>query len=371
MFGKHRKTYYALAASILIGAVCSPGMASADRRSEGFAIQDDYEWQKYQETFSGFKDTSGARKSSLKANASKEEIQDYIKNTLNSNEGVGDDIKIRGRMKTEDGKYRVAITYYGTDNEQKDVVVEMDSDGTVLDFDPSMSDQELQAAYDEIVYGGQNELSIFDVITVNDVIHAKSDQYMKNVSRELGIDTNTASKAAASAVSLAGVVIMGAGASGKQKHELLSNAYSRAVTKRFASSVTSTPKGETSSLVDKAFEKVDGRVSPYGSVGCAETVACTGAYYNADLKEEYLNGTASVPTLVSNLVAKGYECSSYEGHAEKGDLLIYGDDDHVVIADGQGGCFGNSSSAGHAKYYSDAAYAWNDGELPSKIIKMR
>ena len=42
---------------------------------------------------------------------------------------------------------------------------------------------------------------------------------------------------------------------------------------------------------------------------------------------------------VKILEAKGYTTEQFNGYANKGDLLIYGDDEHVVIADGAGGCF--------------------------------
>ena len=122
--------------------------------------------------------------------------------------------------------------------------------------------------------------------------------------------------------------------------------------------------------VDAAFSINDGRRSPYGSVGCAETVAYAGSYYSEDLREAYEQGIASVPRLVQNLSEKGYEVEPFNGYAEKGDLLIYGNDDHVVIADGQGGCFGNSSSRMRATYYPDAAHAWGYGQLPSKVVRL-
>lgn len=128
--------------------------------------------------------------------------------------------------------------------------------------------------------------------------------------------------------------------------------------------------GSMGSQVDTAFQLNEGRVSPYGSVGCADTVCAAGSYYNTDLAEEYNKGVASVPTLRADLEAKGYTVESFNGYANKGDLLIYGDDDHVVISDGAGGCFGNSSSAGYAHTYSDANYAWHDGEPPTKVIRM-
>ena len=124
------------------------------------------------------------------------------------------------------------------------------------------------------------------------------------------------------------------------------------------------------SAVDTAFAATVGRRSPYGSVGCAETVTYAGSYYSPALKDAFNRGIAYVPSLVSVLSAKGYEVEPFNGYAEKGDLLIYGGDDHVVIADGAGGCFGNSSSRLQAMHYSDVASAWNYGELPSKIIHM-
>lgn len=135
-------------------------------------------------------------------------------------------------------------------------------------------------------------------------------------------------------------------------------------------STVTTGAGGTAGQVDTAFNTNNGRVSQYGSEGCTEIVCATGSYYNSDLKAEYNKGTASVPTLRQNLEAKGYVTEQFNGYANKGDLLIYGDDDHVVIADGVGGCFGNSSSRGYAMKYGNANYAWHDGEAPTKIIRM-
>lgn len=131
-----------------------------------------------------------------------------------------------------------------------------------------------------------------------------------------------------------------------------------------------TGAGGTSAQVDTAFAMNEGRVSPYGSVGCADTACAAGSYYNSDLAEEYKKGTASCDTLITNLENKGYTVENYNGTANKGDLLFYGNNDHVVIADGSGGCFGNSSSAGYARSYSDVNYAYGDGEPPTKIIRM-
>lgn len=122
--------------------------------------------------------------------------------------------------------------------------------------------------------------------------------------------------------------------------------------------------------VDAAFAISAGRRSPYGSVGCAETVAYVGSYYSPALKDAFYKGIAYVPSLLADLSSKGYAIEPFNGFANKGDLLVYGDDDHVVIADGKGGCFGNSSSRLQAMHYSDAANAWNYGQLPSKVVRM-
>lgn len=141
-----------------------------------------------------------------------------------------------------------------------------------------------------------------------------------------------------------------------------------AAKKTKAGSVTAA--GGTSGQVDTAFNTNNGRVSQYGSEGCVDTTCAAGSYYNKDLADEYNKGTSRVDTLRSNLEAKGYVTEQFNGYANKGDLLIYGNDDHVVIADGAGGCFGNSSSKGYAMKYGNVNYAWHNDEAPTKIIRM-
>ena len=233
MINKRKRMYLAIATlPLLAESLFLPGTVSANNRSAEFAVQDDYEWEQYKKGIEGTTETQETAKKGLSANASRQDVQKYIKESLNSGDTLGEDIKINGRKKNEDGSYRVAITYYGPNNGQKNLVVEMGKDGEVYDANTAMSDQELQRAYDEIVYGGKNEMSVFDVISVNDVLHSKSKQYFQNVSDNLDIDPDTASKAAASGLSLAGVVIMGAGASGQQRRELFETAYSEARTKQ-------------------------------------------------------------------------------------------------------------------------------------------
>ena len=77
-----------------------------------------------------------------------------------------------------------------------------------------------------------------------------------------------------------------------------------------------------------------------------------------------------MPNTFWYVLGNGYVTEEFDGYANKGDLLIYGNDDHVVIADGYGGCFGNSSSRGYAQHYDNAYNAWHTGSAPSKIIRM-
>lgn len=129
--------------------------------------------------------------------------------------------------------------------------------------------------------------------------------------------------------------------------------------------------GVNPNQVDYGFQANEGMVSQYGEVGCVDVAVKTGSYYNKDLKELADRGVTDVDTLESSLKAKGYKVESFNGYANKGDLLIYGNNDHVIIADGAGGGFGNSSSRGHAMRYGDVNYAWGNGSAPTKIIRMR
>jgi hypothetical protein len=126
----------------------------------------------------------------------------------------------------------------------------------------------------------------------------------------------------------------------------------------------------SSSLVDAGFSAADGRISALGADGCVDTATYIGSYYNTDLKAEYDAGVEDVPTLCNDLAAKGYHIDTYDGSASKGDLLIYGDQDHVTVADGAGGCYGNSSTLGHEVYYSNADSAYDGSSAPTQVIHM-
>ncbi|ERT61251.1 phage tail tip lysozyme [Megasphaera vaginalis (ex Srinivasan et al. 2021)] len=131
-----------------------------------------------------------------------------------------------------------------------------------------------------------------------------------------------------------------------------------------------TGNGGIASQVDTGIYYMTGYQSVYGSNGCADVALKTLAYANPDCAQLANEGVASVPTARARLESMGYSCEPFNGYANKGDILIYGDDYHMTVSNGVGGCFGNSSSRGEAMNYGDANYAWHDGESPTKIIRM-
>ena len=70
--------------------------------------------------------------------------------------------------------------------------------------------------------------------------------------------------------------------------------------------------------------------------------------------------------MVQDADANGMLQSYDESNLEKGDVVVYGDDDHVVIYDGQGGYYGNSSSRNVTVHGGDYREM---GMTPTKIIK--
>lgn len=109
-----------------------------------------------------------------------------------------------------------------------------------------------------------------------------------------------------------------------------------------------------------------GQTMANGREGCAEFVGKCGSYYSPFLAQEAENGIVYCPTMVSDADAAGL--LSYDtSDLQKGDVLVYGDDDHVVIYDGQGGYYGNSSSRNVTVHGGD--YTNMSGMRVTKVIK--
>ena len=128
--------------------------------------------------------------------------------------------------------------------------------------------------------------------------------------------------------------------------------------------------GNGSLKVDKGlatgFDAWGGTTMDNGRNGCAEAVGKIGSYYSPFLAEQCDNGVVYVPTMVNNAQNAGLLEDFSAGSLKKGDVIVYGNDDHVVIYDGNGGYYGNSSSKNvvvHGRDYNSLDMA------PTKIIK--
>lgn len=125
----------------------------------------------------------------------------------------------------------------------------------------------------------------------------------------------------------------------------------------------------TNAGVQAGFDSITGTTSPYGDVGCVDRATAGGSYYNSDLADAYNQGIKDVPGLKTFMNGRGYAIESFNGTANPGDILIYDGDEHVVIADGAGGCVGNSTKAGSVIHYLDVNYAYHNGTPPTHIIR--
>ena len=134
--------------------------------------------------------------------------------------------------------------------------------------------------------------------------------------------------------------------------------------------ITSVNKGSANaSAVQTGLNSIEGTPSPYGTEGCVDRATLAGSYYNTDLYDAKVKGIVNTDDLEAHLNNRGYSSDAYTGSANAGDLLFYGDNNHVVVSDGMGGCYGNSSDKGYVIHYPDVNYAFRNGEAPNKIIR--
>lgn len=128
------------------------------------------------------------------------------------------------------------------------------------------------------------------------------------------------------------------------------------------------PKGQARKAgtdVLAAAQDYMGQRMDNGENGCVEAVTKIGANYNAFLADELGRGVVNVDTLVKDA---GDSVVPFDAsNVQAGDVIVYGDNDHVVIADGNGGYVGNSSSKQVVVRGDD--YNEMGGLRPTKIIK--
>ena len=109
-----------------------------------------------------------------------------------------------------------------------------------------------------------------------------------------------------------------------------------------------------------------------GQNGCAEGVGKIGSYYSPFLAQESNNQVYRVDQLVADA---GNNVIPFDAsQLQQGDCIVYDDDDHVVIYDGAGGYYGNSSSTQDASgnygvFVRGGDYTQMGGMTPTKIIK--
>ncbi|MGN8831191.1 MuF-C-terminal domain-containing protein [Selenomonas montiformis] len=122
--------------------------------------------------------------------------------------------------------------------------------------------------------------------------------------------------------------------------------------------------GAGTNVMDAAQDFMGERMEN-GENGCVEAVTKIGARFNPFLADELNKGVVNVDTLVSDA---GDAVVPFDpANVQAGDVIVYGDNDHVVIADGNGGYVGNSSSQQKVVHGDDYN---NMGDLkPTKIIK--
>ena len=111
-----------------------------------------------------------------------------------------------------------------------------------------------------------------------------------------------------------------------------------------------------------------GQTMDNGPEGCVEAATKMGSYYSPFLSDECDSGVVNVPALVSDAENNGVVVSDFDAdYLQKGDCIVYGDNDHVVIYDGDGGYYGNSSGQNRVVHGSD--YTAMGDLTPTKIIK--
>ncbi len=122
-------------------------------------------------------------------------------------------------------------------------------------------------------------------------------------------------------------------------------------------------------IVEKGYEKWAGQTMPNGRNGCVEAAVRIIGTDNSNPWVQSIQGETYVPTLVQMAASEGGPgvVAYSPDQVDAGDMIIYGDDDHVVVSTGGYGYVGNSSS--QMKVVKGSDYTQMSGLKPTKIIK--
>ena len=130
-----------------------------------------------------------------------------------------------------------------------------------------------------------------------------------------------------------------------------------------------------SSVGDACMANFDGTVSPYGSEGCVDRATIAAAGYSPFAAQEYNNGVKGCDQLRADAEAQGLAIPYDPAQLEKGDIIMYNryskpdPNWHVVVYDGNGGCWGNSSHVYGCFHHYEGSIDMGSDYYQAKIIK--
>lgn len=127
--------------------------------------------------------------------------------------------------------------------------------------------------------------------------------------------------------------------------------------------------------VDQCMSSFDGTVSPYGSEGCVDRATIAAAGYSPFAAQEYNNNVKGCDQLRADAEAQGLAIPYDPAQLEKGDIIMYNryskpdPNWHVVVYDGSGGCWGNSSNVYGCFHHYEGSIDMGSDYYPATIIK--
>ena len=167
----------------------------------------------------------------------------------------------------------------------------------------------------------------------------------------------------------------------EQKRELDSASYNAnpdyvpPTTSSTTDSYTSGGTAASGDTVDQCMESFDGTVSPYGSEGCVDRATIAAAGYSPFAAQEYNSNVKGCDQLRADAEAHGLAIPYNPSQLEKGDIIMYNryskpdPNWHVVVYDGNGGCWGNSSNVYGCFHHYEGSIDMGSDYYPATIIK--
>lgn len=167
----------------------------------------------------------------------------------------------------------------------------------------------------------------------------------------------------------------------EQKRELDSASYNAnpdyvpPTTSSTTGSYTSGGTAASGDTVDQCMESFDGTVSPYGSEGCVDRATIAAAGYSPFAAQEYNSNVKGCDQLRADAEAHGLAIPYNPSQLEKGDIIMYNryskpdPNWHVVVYDGNGGCWGNSSNVYGCFHHYEGSIDMGSDYYPVTIIK--